>query len=214
MDIQLKKCSTCKIEQSLDQFHKYKGSKDGLTHRCKSCVSRRKNLPTDSKICTLCGNKKSLSEFGKRKMGKLKRSSMCKECINAKTKKYRKNNIMRIRKVKNKWRNERRKNDPIYKLECNMRCRIYDFLNGRYMKKNNTTFNIIGCSPKELKQYLENKFTDGMCWENYGYDGWHVDHIIPLDFAKTENEIYQLCHFTNLQPLWKQDNFDKGYKII
>jgi hypothetical protein len=53
-----------------------------------------------------------------------------------------------------------------------------------------------------------------MNWENYGQFGWHVDHIIPLSSAKTEEEIYKLSHYTNLQPLWAQDNLKKGNKIL
>jgi hypothetical protein len=53
-----------------------------------------------------------------------------------------------------------------------------------------------------------------MSWENYGFYGWHIDHKIPLDAGKTEEEIYKLCHFTNLQPLWGDINIKKGKKII
>ena len=55
---------------------------------------------------------------------------------------------------------------------------------------------------------------EGMSWDNYGYYGWHIDHIIPLSFAKTEEETYKLCHYTNLQPLWANDNLTKGKKLI
>jgi len=80
MDVEVKICSTCKVELPYDQFHKYKGSKDGLTHRCKLCVSRKKELPIDTKVCTSCGNEKSLDEFNRRKGGRLGRSAVCKEC--------------------------------------------------------------------------------------------------------------------------------------
>ena len=66
----------------------------------------------------------------------------------------------------------------------------------------------------ELKIYLESKFVEGMSWNNYGLYGWHIDHIIPLSSANTEDEIYKLCHYTNLQPLWSEDNLKKGCKIL
>ena len=47
-----------------------------------------------------------------------------------------------------------------------------------------------------------------MNWENRGL--WHIDHIIPLATAKTEDEIIRLNHYTNLQPLWAIDNLKKG----
>ena len=53
-----------------------------------------------------------------------------------------------------------------------------------------------------------------MAWENYGYYGWHIDHIIPLSSAKTEEELYKLSHFTNLQPMGASDNRKKGAKIL
>jgi len=56
---------------------------------------------------------------------------------------------------------------------------------------------------------LENKFEEGMTWENYG--DWHIDHIKP--FAKFDltiiTNVEMLCHYTNLQPLWAADNFAK-----
>jgi len=80
------------------------------------------------------------------------------------------------------------------------------------MRKTNKTFNIIGCTPEFLKEYIENQFTEGMTWENHGQFGWHIDHIIPLSSVKTEEELYPLFHYTNLQPLWWLDNIKKGTK--
>ena len=30
----------------------------------------------------------------------------------------------------------------------------------------------------------------------------------------TEDELYNLCHYTNLQPLWSEDNIKKSNKIL
>ena len=73
---------------------------------------------------------------------------------------------------------------------------------------------MVGMSSIEFKANLEKQFKDGMSWENYGYRGWHIDHIIPISSANNEEELIKLCHYTNLQPLWAVDNFKKGSKII
>ena len=49
-----------------------------------------------------------------------------------------------------------------------------------------------------------------MSWENQGK--WHLDHIIPISSAKTEEDVIRLNHYTNFQPLWAEDNFKKGKK--
>jgi len=50
-----------------------------------------------------------------------------------------------------------------------------------------------------------------MSWDNYGE--WHIDHIIPLCSATTVEELEKLCHYTNLQPLWAEENLFKGGKM-
>jgi hypothetical protein len=52
-----------------------------------------------------------------------------------------------------------------------------------------------------------------MSWDRIGKE-IHIDHIIPLSSAKSEDEIYKLCHYTNLQPLWAEDNLKKSNKIL
>jgi hypothetical protein len=80
--------------------------------------------------------------------------------------------------------------------------------------KKNKTFDIVGCTPEFLKEHIEKQFKEGMSWDNYGFYGWHIDHIIPLSSAKTDEELYKLCHYSNLQPLWANENLSKGSKIL
>jgi hypothetical protein len=74
----------------------------------------------------------------------------------------------------------------------------------------------LGCTIPELKFYLESKFQPEMTWDNWSYEGWHIDHIIPLDSFDLSNkeEFLKACHYTNLQPLWAEENFKKNNKII
>jgi hypothetical protein len=71
------------------------------------------------------------------------------------------------------------------------------------------------CTMQFLRQYLESKFKSGMTWKNHGVYGWHIDHIIPISsFDLTKEEDQRKCfHYTNLQPLWAEDNMKKGNKL-
>ena len=35
-----------------------------------------------------------------------------------------------------------------------------------------------------------------------------------MSSATNEEDLYKLCHYTNLQPLWATDNLKKGTTII
>jgi hypothetical protein len=72
---------------------------------------------------------------------------------------------------------------------------------------------VLGIDWDDLLKYFEDRFYGGMTWENYGYRGWHIDHIIPVCSAKTYDEMVKLCHYTNLRPMWAKDNLSKGNKI-
>jgi hypothetical protein len=122
------------------------------------------------------------------------------------------------KKAFNKYFKERRKLDPIFKLAGTLRTRLKTFLTRSTaqiynLEKTNETFKMVGCTPEFLKEYLEKQFTSGMTWQNHGVHGWHIDHIKPLDLAKTQEDIEQLMHYTNLQPMWATDNLKKSNKI-
>lgn len=108
-----------------------------------------------------------------------------------------------------KRKKERYHIDPSYRLCENMRSRFYAAIKGN---KKNSVKELVGCSPEELKLYLESKFQLGMNWSNQGYRGWHVDHIIPLSLFNLNDpeEVSKAFHYTNLQPLWAKDNLKKG----
>jgi hypothetical protein len=57
-------------------------------------------------------------------------------------------------------------------------------------------------------------FQPGMSWDNYGKNGWEIDHIEPLfNFDLTNrDEFLKANHHSNLQPLWVSQNRGKGSK--
>jgi hypothetical protein len=103
-----------------------------------------------------------------------------------------------------------RKTSPTYKVIRNVRTRLRELIKNRSIQ----TSELTGCTGKELVGYLEAQFKPGMTWDNYGIDGWHIDHIRPCaSFDLTDPEQQKQCfHYTNLQPLWAADNLAKSDK--
>jgi hypothetical protein len=103
--------------------------------------------------------------------------------------------------------------NPDLKLKALLRVRIAKAVRGT--GKAERTSELIGCSIRFLKIYLESKFLPGMTWENYGYRGWHVDHILPCaSFDLTDPEQRRTCfNWRNLQPLWGVENIKKGCRV-
>ena len=83
--------------------------------------------------------------------------------------------------------------------------------NKKYLKKSKTR-SILGADFPEVKKHIEGRFTKGMSWKNYGE--WHIDHIYPLSWCDTEEEVFIYSHYSNLQPLWAEDNLNKSDKWI
>lgn len=107
----------------------------------------------------------------------------------------------------------KRRERPYEKIAAAIRSRIYDNLKHGY--KSAKTERLLGITMKELKVYLESKFQEEMTWENYGFYGWHIDHIRPLSSFDLNNpeEQKKAFHYTNLQPLWAKDNLQKHSKV-
>jgi len=103
--------------------------------------------------------------------------------------------------------------DELFAIKVRLRNLIRNsFRKKGYKKFNTSTEDIVGINYNEFKNYLESKFIDGMNWDNRGE--WHIDHRIPLSSAKSEEELRELCHYTNLQPLWSEDNIKKSNNIL
>ena len=115
-------------------------------------------------------------------------------------------------KITRKYVHYRYKTDPTFRLKFLLRARLKMALREQNARKNTKTFDLVGCSIKELKNRRETQFQEGMAWNNYGE--WHIDHIRPcssFDLLKIEEQ-KKCFHYTNLQPLWAKDNLRKGDK--
>lgn len=110
-----------------------------------------------------------------------------------------------------KWAKSKRLSDSTYLIKGRVRARLSNAFKRLERGKGKPTQAIIGCDWATLKSHIESKFTDGMSWDNRSQ--WHIDHIVPLSSASTEEELMNLCHYMNLQPLWALDNIRKSSNI-
>ena len=125
--------------------------------------------------------------------------------------KYKQSAKTRHAETSRKWVKKKFQTDPLYKMRHNLRCLIRTSMKNNGFSKKTKTYNILGCSYTEFKEHIEQKFTNGMSWENYGK--WEYDHITPVSWAMSESEIVLLNHYTNIQPLWRTDNILKSNKF-
>ena len=210
-DTSSKICSKCKIDKPLSEYGKCAGCYLNVKPSCRKCRNLEyiKDIPRVKKYKD--GNKEYLREYNKKwqienkeyvKQSKLLYKSKNKDLINAYRREYTK---------------RRRLEDSNFKLTCDIRTLILSSYNracsGEF-NKSTSTEEIIGCTITEFIEHLQSLFTEGMTLENHGNceECWQIDHKIPISSAKTEEEIYKLNHYTNLQPLWRSDNLTKGCK--
>lgn len=127
-----------------------------------------------------------------------------------KQKQYYKENKFDIIRRQNIYCKNKRKSDELFALQHRVGSLIRKALVNEEYTKKSRTHEILGCSLEFFKNYIEQRFLDGMTWENRSE--WHLDHIIPVSSATTEKEIIKLNHYTNFRPLWAEENIAKGNK--
>jgi hypothetical protein len=190
-----KTCSKCKETKSLTEFHKDKKRLDGLHRQCVVCrnetASRYRILNSES-----IKSKRKVYDSKNKERKKLYDMN------------YLILNRTRIMGRKSEYEKKKRNTDILFAMACRLRNAITKSLKYNGYSKKSRTHEILGCSYEEFKSHIENQFMEGMSWDNRSE--WHLDHITPVSWGQTEEEIIALNHYTNLKPLWAEDNLSKG----
>lgn len=216
----MKFCSKCMSEfpESAEYFDKSNGRKGGLQTHCKICRSKHGKVYYQEKreevLKRTAINQKLFRENNKELAKERDRKNRLSRLDRIKytQKQYRKLNREKLLKIDSDYRKKRRKVDPLFRLLLNLKSRTRTYLHGK--TKSDSMRNLIGCSSEQLRKHIESQFKTGMTWENYG-PVWHLDHIKP--FAAFDNiadpaQQREVCHYTNLQPLFAEENLSKGAK--
>jgi hypothetical protein len=182
-------CKQCQVEKPLTEYYirnkkERAGRKEYIDTRCKTCCSDI-----------------SKASYEKNK-----------EHRRAYKKEYNQREKDKINTYARKYSKKKRATDPAWKLKANLRARLYKLFSGR--NKSKSTQELTGCDIDFLMSYIESKFKSGMSWQNYG--DWHIDHIKPCStFDLTDPKQQEECfHYTNLQPLWAEENWKKNNRIV
>lgn len=213
-EITEKTCISCKELKDITEFNTNRSYKDTFESDCRVCFNERKQIYLDipekrEMFRNSCRNWESKPE-NKEKRKQARQLDESKEKMKGYQKKHRSTEKYKIQR--NKIRRERYSTDPQYKILHNLRRRVNHFVKGE--DKTDTTKNLLGCSLDELKNYLECQFKEGMSWDNYTIDGWHIDHCRPCVSFNLANKVEQrICfNWRNLQPLWAEENLKKSAK--
>lgn len=239
MDVILKKCVDCLNVLPVDKFN-IRNTKTGtLKSKCKECEYKdqkiwAKNNKDKVREIRKRYNKKLSEERKRIKEIKIKKREIEKETI-----KLQKIELKRLKSEKrleserlkheemlrkkeyfnsDEYRKERERlkykkkmENPLYRFRKKITNNIRNSIVRQGYSKKSSVRQILGDEWEVVYEYFNNLFLEGMSWENHGE--WHIDHIIPISTAKNEEEIIKLSHYTNLQPLWAEDNLLKSNKL-
>jgi hypothetical protein len=109
---------------------------------------------------------------------------------------------------------ERLKIDPEFAAVRKIRQLIRASIKRGCATKSQKTEYYLGCTIEHARNHIANQFKEGMNWLNHGQ--WHIDHKTPIaSFDKNDDGwVNKANHYTNLQPLWANENLKKGSKIV
>jgi len=199
-------------EENREKLYKYR--KEWAEDNKEKIVEKRKEYYQENK-CKIANrskeyykeNKENKCEYDKKYRAKNK------EKISKRRKEYReKEDKDKKREYMRVYVNERMKEDPFYKFKFNIRTLVRNSIKGKGYTKRSKSFDILGVDFETFQTYISRQFKKGMTWENHGE--WHLDHIIPMASATTEEEAIKLNHYTNFSPEWAEYNLKKSDTII
>lgn len=223
----MKECTMCRQFKDFSEYHKAKGGKFGLHGRCKQCSSEKykEYYYANREKCLAKTRRHRLKDGSKERHAELVLRSYYenKEPVLQRAKQYYYDNKDRILVRNAMVRQQRRverlasidpKVEEIRRINQRIRNRLRHRISTAIRKgyKSGSAVNDLGCSVEEFRSYIEERFQEGMSWDNWGKTTWHLDHIKPLSHFDLRNreEFVEAVHYTNIQPLWARDNLRKN----
>jgi hypothetical protein len=200
---------------------------------CVRCANGGSDILTSDGFCKFCDVKHELPAIGESNLNWLwethKKGSInggfwrCKDYLADKANKWDINNPDKL-KIKRTKGSLKYKSTLRGKIRSNISSRMASLLAKKkvdinYLSK--SKFDGLNWTVEDLIKHLESKFKIGMTWDNYGIDGWEVDHVTPdswFNYQSINDQGFKdSWMLSNLQPTWanlnrsKSDRFAGGY---
>jgi hypothetical protein len=224
----MKICNKCKCEKPLSDFYHQTKPRTDYKPTCKQChknISRKwaienpkkislhqekyrnGNLYSETRSKWVEQNKDKINDYVSRYQERHR------DLINKRSMEWRKENPEKVKEI-TKRSNDKRMGTIKGRLINSISCSIRNALSNG-LKRRRPWESLVGYTVEQLKSHLEELFTDGMSWANYGE--WNIDHIIPIsafNFMTPDDIDFKRCwSLTNLRPMWASENFRKRNKL-
>jgi|DEB0MinimDraft_6_1074348.scaffolds.fasta_scaffold14051_2 hypothetical protein len=229
-----KTCGSCAVHKPFNEFYKssIKGQEGKYRPTCKKCISEktkaRRKVDGEKMREISKKSREKHKDNPKHKERDRRYYQANKEAYKRRYEEYmkdpefvankmkvaeewRQNNLERLAVARRKRRSERLKEDPVYKLKCNVRARLNYSLKNKRVRKTKSTVDYIGCNWETLWKHLGDTFEAnyGMPREWLTRFEYEIDHVEPIAKAETVDEVIRRSHYTNLQILLTEDNRSK-----
>ena len=216
-------CTGCNSFKTFDLFNKSIGHSYGISTRCSRCQKKKpsyqhsldklkqerieankilnQSVIDNGKVCSACHTLKPHTSFKEVKQYRDGFHKKCNDCVTKRKKE--------LAKKHEKQKHERIMNDPVAKSIKNARRMIVSAFRYVGSKKNSRTYDVIGLNAAEFYQWLMD--VSRVTPETHDV---HIDHVIPISFAESKDEVLALSHFSNLQWLTHDQNIRKRNEKI
>ncbi len=196
-------CTRCKKDRPAEDFYKYDRGRDGLQSQCKECQKK-------TGAAWRSRNRDKVLAAYKRSYAKHKEKRIADTLARRKKGDNARKHMLRNRKSAEK----RAQRDPVFALKNNLRALINISLRERNYTKKSRTHEILGADYLTVSAHLAYTcFRRYRKWPTDIAEPLHIDHIVPLSSATTEEELLGLNHYKNLQLLISADNLAKSDKL-
>lgn len=198
----MKTCADCEETKSVEEFGANAKAADGWKCYCMVCCRRQHNAWKKTPAGRASQHRRDRRYYARHR-----------DEILTQKQQYGQREEVRVRK--RAWRTSRERDNVCVRLAHRLRAGMQGMLNGRH--KCARSLELLGCSIDEAKRHIEGLFRPGMSWDRWGEgdDCINLDHILPVALFDLSQPSHQRAcfHYTNLQPLWKEENMAKSDRL-